>query len=388
MRLLLCAVLTGLLLVSRVTAQQEQQRFRAETELVEVNVLVTDKNGEVVRGLTKDDFTVLDEGKPQQISNFSFVEIPFSNSGSAELAMTVTESGIDVKAESLGRIYIMVLDDLHTTSCVDDRLECEVASAWIDVKKRARLFIEKFFSNNDLMAVVYTSEISGLGQDLTNDRALLLKVLEGFSGRRPNDPPVGRKVEATLAERRSNDLHMLRQVQDLANWSEKNLPARQKVVLLFSEGIENWAGIPQTDTSNVALSPSARARASSDASRAVPREDSIMLDRMRETVAVAVGANLSIVSVDARGLGAPDDGHQSLRILSEGTGTRPILRTNEFEQAFERLVREHSLYYLVGYTMPLGVKQGETRRITMKVNRRGVEMRYRQAYVVPASLRD
>src|SRR5262245_4837643 len=53
-----------------------QPTFKAQVEYVEVDALVTDRNGNFVRGLSKDDFQVLEDGKPQTISTFTLVDIP------------------------------------------------------------------------------------------------------------------------------------------------------------------------------------------------------------------------------------------------------------------------------------------------------------------------
>jgi len=49
--------------------------FRGGTELVLVNVVVRDKNGNVVRGLTRDDFAVVEDNKPQIVTSFDFEEL-------------------------------------------------------------------------------------------------------------------------------------------------------------------------------------------------------------------------------------------------------------------------------------------------------------------------
>jgi hypothetical protein len=56
-----------------------QQVFRSGTELVEVDVVVLDAAGRLVRGLTAADFELYDEGKPQEVSTFSFVEVEASS---------------------------------------------------------------------------------------------------------------------------------------------------------------------------------------------------------------------------------------------------------------------------------------------------------------------
>src|SRR6266436_7090149 len=57
------------------TPAQPRQVFRSGTELVLVNVVVRDKTGAVVRRLTRDDFTVTEDDKPQTITSFDFEEL-------------------------------------------------------------------------------------------------------------------------------------------------------------------------------------------------------------------------------------------------------------------------------------------------------------------------
>src|SRR6188768_1855945 len=70
-------------------AQQQTQRpatqappgqpavtFKAEVDYVDVDATVTDRQGNFVTGLTKDDFEVLEDGKPQKVEMFSYVNLP------------------------------------------------------------------------------------------------------------------------------------------------------------------------------------------------------------------------------------------------------------------------------------------------------------------------
>ena len=63
--------LAALVVLGAVLSAQEPPVLRVTTRLVEVNVIVTDKQGQPVEGLTKDDFTVTEGGKEQPITNFS-----------------------------------------------------------------------------------------------------------------------------------------------------------------------------------------------------------------------------------------------------------------------------------------------------------------------------
>src|SRR5688500_18151196 len=50
--------------------------FQVEVNYVDIDTIVTDENGNFVSNLSRDDFEVLEDGKPQKIDTFSYVEIP------------------------------------------------------------------------------------------------------------------------------------------------------------------------------------------------------------------------------------------------------------------------------------------------------------------------
>ena len=61
-----------------VVAQDENQKIRVETNLVDVNVLITDKNGKFVKGLEREQFEVYDNNVKQPIEYFSARNQPVS----------------------------------------------------------------------------------------------------------------------------------------------------------------------------------------------------------------------------------------------------------------------------------------------------------------------
>ena len=58
------------------TGPQPSVTFRAETNFVEVHAIVTDETGAFVRNLTRDDFEILEDGKPQTPAAFSLIDLP------------------------------------------------------------------------------------------------------------------------------------------------------------------------------------------------------------------------------------------------------------------------------------------------------------------------
>src|SRR2546427_1826157 len=131
--------------------QTQQPTFKVQVDYVEVDALVTDRSGTFVRDLKKDDFQVLEDGRPQTITTFSLVDIPverFQRPLGAEFPVEP-----DVKSNERpfdGRVYVMIIDDWHTSFGRTER-----------VKRAARQFIQRHLGSNDLMAVVHT--IGGVG---------------------------------------------------------------------------------------------------------------------------------------------------------------------------------------------------------------------------------
>jgi VWFA-related protein len=149
--------------------------FKLAVEFVEVDAIVTDDTGDFVRGLSKDDFQILDDGKPQTISNFSVVDIPVERSLRPLYAREPIEPDVRTNDRPFeGRVYVMVIDDWHTG-----------ISRTARVKAAARQFIQQRFGANDLMAVVHTAGGAVSGQEFTNNRRLL----RGSCGGRPVSRP-------------------------------------------------------------------------------------------------------------------------------------------------------------------------------------------------------
>jgi len=57
-------------------AQQEPPSFRSEATYVEIDARVTDRDGALVKDLTKEDFELLEDGQPQAIADFRFIDLP------------------------------------------------------------------------------------------------------------------------------------------------------------------------------------------------------------------------------------------------------------------------------------------------------------------------
>jgi VWFA-related protein len=368
--------------------------FRVNVEYVEVDAVVTDRDGQFVRGLTKDDFQIFEDGQPQAISTFSIVDIPVERLQRPLYAAAPIEPDVKSNEQPFdGRIYVMVIDDLHTYFGRTPR-----------VRSAARQFIQQNLGANDLMAVVHTAGPSDASQEFTSNKRLLLAAVDRTMGRKLDSATatkteeyflrrdLGRETDGPLtdpieAERRTHAQQSLNALKNVADWFS-NVRGRRKTILFVSEGID----YDITDFDNPGLS--------------------LIMDATRQTLAAAARGNVSIYGIDPRGLTNladqtieigtfPDDttlglGSQSiqkelflsansLRELSEETGGFAVINANDFSTAFDRIVRDNSSYYEMAYYPPSD-KAGKFHKIEVRVRRPDLRVRARQGYVTPKPL--
>ena len=148
--------------------------FRLNVEYVEVDAVVTDRDGQFVRGLAKEDFQIFEDGKPQPISTFAVVDIPVERAQRPLGAANAIEPDVRTNERPFdGRIYVMLVDDLHTYFGRTPR-----------VRAAARQFIQQHLGANDLMAVVHTAGPSDASQEFTSNKRLLLAAVDRTLGRK------------------------------------------------------------------------------------------------------------------------------------------------------------------------------------------------------------
>src|SRR5262247_3802385 len=97
----LCLLAVVLLTSVTLIAQEEDDVVRVNTDLVVMNVTVTDRNGQYVRALKKNDFRIFEDGKEvpaNAITSFAFQDAPYAavvlldSSGSMEMRFTLARS--------------------------------------------------------------------------------------------------------------------------------------------------------------------------------------------------------------------------------------------------------------------------------------------------------
>ena len=375
--------------------QQPPITFRAEVNYVEVDTRVLDQQGKFVGDLKPEDFQVFEDGKPQKVTAFSLVNIPVERVERPLFASKPIEPDVRNNMQAAdGRIYVIMLDDLHTAALRSQR-----------VKLAARQFIERYVGANDLAAVVHTSGRGDAGQEFTTSQTRLLRAVDRFMGRKLNsstlnmiDDVQSRAGTAAAGdpardiddkERGFNARNALDSIRNVATYLG-NVRGRRKAIVYFSEGIDY-------DINNMFSDQVTEAQT--------------VIDATRDMIAAATRANVAVYAVDPRGLGAefqdsasiqsfPDDttlglgmsaifnevrlSQDSLRVMGDETGGFAVVNQNNFRDAFQRIVDDNSSYYVMGYYSTNDRRDGRFRKIEVKLpNRPGLTVRARKGYVAP-----
>ena len=359
--------------------------FRVEVSYVEIDAVVTDAEGKFVRGLTKDDFEILEDGKPQSVTAFSFVDLPVRRAAAATVRATPVEPDVrSNEGDFNGRVIVLVLDDL----LVDAKRTQAVRAA-------AKQFINRFVSENDLVAVLNTGGSSAGSQNFTSNRELLIAAVNRFVGSRLTSVARtrmedlqngGTGVDRDALQRSTRSRNALGRLKGAADYLA-GVRGRRKALVWFTEGVDFNLDDPM------------------EANAPVVR------DALSELIGTAQRAGVSFYGVDPRGIGAgldenidinlpekdftTDLGMQSvfnevrwtqgsMRTISNETGGFVIIGGDINEQ-FGRVIDENSSYYLLGYYPSSDKKDGKFRSLDLRVKRPGLRVQYRKGYTAPRS---
>ncbi len=412
---------------SRQSSATQQPTFRAGTEIIQLDVSVLDKDRKPIRNLTKADFTVLEDGKPQRVAAFSAVDVadppPSLNAVPAEMRWK-RDVTPDVTTNALppeGRLFAMVLDDALMP------FEPRILA---DAKKAATSVINHL-SPTDQMAVIFTAD-GRSSQDFTSDRAKLLgavaKLSAGHAGynlgwdtatpagtkmRGRQSPPVPPQVDGDDFFRQGA-LNTLRDAAEVL----ASAPQRRKALIYVSPGVAidyqltapmlaHGSGVGSSTGTGMPIVEMQRRLAEqlSDIFRMMQRAnvtvypiDPSGLDGLEGYVRHELQQQPAIIAIE-RGPDGPlpfpmtttknfsrDLAHHLasndldfLETAAENTGGRAIVNTNDFEPGINAIFRENGSYYLLGIEES-DAGSGNMHRLSVKVDRPDVDIRTRHGF--------
>ncbi len=407
---------------SRLVAQQQPQQqptpvFRSGVDLVLVDVVVRDRSGAIVKGLTADDFELLENGVRQQILTLAYDEIgvnaaPIENAASlaaaassaaarAAVPVTVAAPPPDLSAGALAkadvpqhpltsdeasghRLIVLVFD---TASMDQEEVQkaLDGAAEWVDER----------MTTADLVAVASIGSSLQVLTDFTSNKERVRSVISALgisngtayetvdtSTAATDETAQTATDDAAVVDQSAQELETFNndvRLRALKTLAEALQPIQQKkAILYFSSGLERSGTDNQVE--------------------------------LRAAVNAALRANAAIYPVDARGLQAIVPGgsarqrsrgglaafngsavagqfsrlaaqQDTLTSLASDTGGTAFTDSNDFGEAFARVERDISAYYILGFASTNQAKDGRFRRITVRLkNRTNVRIQAKDGY--------
>lgn len=357
--LLLCALLLAPCALAQTTAPPPAGEFEGLVEVSEVllDVLVTDKKGNVILGLGPGDFKVEEDGKPVEVTSATF----YSNRRFLEGADAAQLAGVDPKDVPVDRYFILFIHDQRQDYS-------QLLSQQLDLARYAKRWAKEQLAPNDWVAVVSYDVKLKVQQDFTQDVTAIVRGIddaargkdrEEWPSRAQPGAALGPSLLAHLEQGKAlrketwSFYHGLRVLAEAAG----HVRAR-KNLLLFSIGFGevNEAGFYTPDQ------------------RYYPP----MIQALNDN-------NVAVYAIDL--LPTSEGGNifdrtlnDSLSKLADDTGGRFYRQFITFLTPLQQVSEDNNGYYLLSFRTEHATGKDEYRRVEVKPRNPELVMRARQGY--------
>jgi VWFA-related protein len=354
----------------------QDAKFSSTTNLVIVNVSIKDKSGKPLTGLKKEDFTVLEDDKPQAIAVFeeqrlSSEPLPGASDASAPVAAETPKATPPAPTASAINRYqdkrlIAILFDFSSMGVPEQ----------IRAQQAAVNFLNKNMTPSDLVEILTFSTQLKTAMEFSSDRSALIDTIKNFrvgegaelaaQGTVPDPNDDSGSALFTADETEFNIFNTDLKLIALETAARQLGAFPQKKALVYFS-----SGITQTGAENQA--------------------------QLRATVNTAVRANVSFYPIDARGLIATAPGgdvtssgpkgsslfsgagqtslragiygsQETLYTLAGDTGGKALFDTNDLTLGIRQVQKDIESYYTLGYYSTNGLTDGRYRRIRVRLN--------------------
>jgi VWFA-related protein len=371
--------------------------LRTSSDLVRIDVEVTDKSGKPIKGLRADQFVVTDNGKRQDISSFSYADIESIEAAGAEdakpIVVPVDNDGpnapsAEASSDQLRDRRLIVLFFDITSMQTDDLIRAHDA---------AQKFVKQQMTKADVVAVVAFSTRITVLANFTNDRATINKAIAQLTANSSSDLASPLYAAAENGEYDVQEYTGAAFTPDETEFNVFNTDQKLAAV----EGLANvLGGIPGR-------------KALVEFTGGITQTGEENRTQLRAATDAANRADVSIYSIDSRGLFAVppggdtttnaatgtsmftgasvfhqtdqrEDSRDTLATLSTDTGGKAFFDLGDLSEAFPKIQQDNTGYYLIGYRLGADVKRdGRWRAIRVKVSAPGAHIRYREGYYAP-----
>ena len=362
--------------------------FEAETALLEVEVRVTDRRGQPVAELSRDDFELLENGRPQAIATFEFVPRPARQEAttgpglSQEDPITAGEAAADQLRRSTF-VYIATRGRRQDMSliynAVKDFVDNNLAPGMLVsiqgspfTSRRSELYerLETMRSRGGQTTDGFVDTLAvDLGRDITYNNAFDSLIEE-----------TNEEFEEALEEiaDRSAFYNRLRMYEYIDLIRALSIYPGRKLVVLFASGLP--VEEDNLDIMKVLEDEAMKARVRffvSDVRRleAPPPGGDAEIGLSLEDVAGEAGVARLFGQIEQR-----QDSQDGLWELAQRTGGKAVLNSNDFGDVFDVVNEENGDYYLLGYYPEDREQRGRLRRLKVRVSNPRLQVRHQRGY--------
>ncbi len=363
---------------------QSGARVRVSTEIVLVNVIARDKKGNLIRDLKREDFTVFEDGKKQELASFDFEKVDeVLTAGGAGTTVSGSAGGLldskqEKNLEARDRRLMLMFFDFSAMEPEDIDRAVEAGKKYVETKMQPA----------DMVALMSLVTNLKLDLDFTDDKAKILSTLSSYNSSEGQGFENGTTGSSEGAVETSGAY--------TADDTDYNTFSADRKLLALQSVMQAMGTIPQKKSLIYF-------------SNGISQSGVDNQSALRAATASAVKANVSIYPVDVRGLSAFPPGGQaqaaslhgqsaysgasvlndlnanegsqeSLYTLAADTGGKAFMDTNELSGVFTQVQKDTSAYYVLGYTSTNHTKDGRFRRLKVQVNRADVKLEYRAGY--------
>jgi VWFA-related protein len=383
-------------LAAAFSVAQEPAAIRVNTRLVEVDAIVRDKNGPV-KGLTKEDFTILDQGKPQKIATFN-VTVAGHSIKTTPLPPGTVSNRLNSQGEEPAGATVVLWDKLNTDTQDQSYVQKQVFNYLHTLRPGDHLALYALVKN--LLVV----------QDFTDDPGRLIKAMQRLGPEQSLnltaadltdlvaqiDNPILDALSppgATLAANQSMATATAAELTDYAlrdrvyvtaksleaiAWHMAGLPGRKKLVWITGSfpaatlDQRSRVGSSQIEIQDFGLQINSAIRKLNEANVAV-----YPIDPRGVTTGMSMSKTAAGLS---SGAGLTNPGIETMLLFSKGTGGKSIYVDNDLAAAMKTVMDDDEVTYSLGF-YPVDQKpDGSYHALSLKVAKKGAEVRHRDGY--------
>ena len=392
----------------------KQLPFRSGAHYVRVDAYPT-RDGKPVPGLTAADFELLEDGKPQTIETFEYIDHPAFTPLGERRDPNSQRAGIELARDPKYRVFVLYLNAFHVDFGGSHRARVPITE-----------LLNRMMGPQDLFGVLTPAQTPKdllLGQlTQTIQEQLENHPMWGIAGRLEPQPGEA-ELEFTFPAdgRRLVELRRLDKVySDLEELVVQlgNLRDERKNIIFFSDVLAS----PPSRFRDMAVDPDPRARGNPPGigvdsggkltmgSRNEGDPDRLRMNaerarllaidfdvRFRELLQAARQANVSFYTVRPGGLDMNSssriEGVSNLRVLAQQTDGISVLETNDLRTGLGRIADDLSSHYVLGFYTNNTRWDGRVRKLTVRLRATGQAVRARREYRAPteaemAAIRD